>query len=253
MKYYEYQPSTLLLPYIETYWSTEGFSNQIKEEKILPDGCVDIIFSFGDSFTENSLTPFIPNVVGTMTTYSKVFFKNNISIFGIRFTPGGVKAFIKNPIYEFKNQLVDVSLTDSIFDSEFYLKLPELLSIEEKIKQIDSYLLRKIQYTNNIDTQISFAIDLIRKANGRESPKLIANTCCLSLRHFERKFKSIIGISPKTFSKIEKFKMTVSYLRINKNVDLFTTAIECGYYDESHLIKDFKKLSGDSPSQIKLK
>jgi len=54
MQYQEYQPNTLLAPYIETYWSSNDFGGKGKFHKILPDGCVDIIFTFDKTKDEST-------------------------------------------------------------------------------------------------------------------------------------------------------------------------------------------------------
>jgi Transcriptional regulator containing an amidase domain and an AraC-type DNA-binding HTH domain len=72
----------------------------------------------------------------------------------------------------------------------------------------------------------------------------------LSKRQFERTFKNAIGISPKLFSRIIKFKNSVNYLRSSSTNSLYNVAIDCGYYDHSHLIKDFKEFGGTLPNEV---
>lgn len=248
MIYKEYQPNIALLPYIETYWIAQGYSDQVESEKILPDGCVDIIFSFSHTSDYGNLVPFLPNIIGAMTTYSEVHYLDYISMLGIRFRPAGITAFTQTPIHYFTNQQVDMTLVDSLFDTDFYSKLPELELMTEKINHIDSYFIDKLTEIFVPDKQIIYAVDVIKNTNGLLTLNDVADRSCLSLRSLERKFKDTVGISPKTFSKIIKFKHTLSFLKGHKKASLFTLAIECGYYDHSHLIKEFKALTGDTPT-----
>ena len=236
-----------LLPYIETYWATQGYSAQTESEKILPDGCVDIIFSFSHSSKSDNLVPFLPNIIGTMTTYSEIKFLGHVSMLGIRFRPAGITAFTKAPVHTFTDQQVDMTQIDSLFNADFYAKLPEFELMADRIKHIDSYLIHKLRDIFIPDKQIIYAVDLIKATNGLLPLTDVSDKSCLSLRSLERKFKYTIGISPKTFSKVIKFRRTLSFLRKHKNTSLFTTAIECGYYDHSHLSKEFKALTGDTP------
>ena len=64
-------------------------------------------------------------------------------------------------------------------------------------------------------------------------------------------FKSVIGVSPKVFAKIFRFNYALQCMRIYPNKDLPAIAIECGYYDHTHLAKDFKSLTGDTPSDFR--
>lgn len=250
MTYREFKPNPLLTPFIETYWTACGFQGPKEFHRILPDGCVDIILSLNSS-AHFELIPYRPTIVGTMTTFCNGSYTNEVYLVGIRFRPAGFTAFCQVPIYEFTDKRIDLTLVESLFDERFYGDLPEKESTTEVIRHIDSYFIRKLKDIILPEVRIVNAIDLIRKSKGILSLDEIADKSCLSMRHFERKFKTAIGISPKTFSKIVKFQHTCDYLRINNDSSLFSIAIDCGYYDRAHLIKDFKTLSGNTPSSFR--
>ncbi|MDD3040241.1 helix-turn-helix domain-containing protein [Bacteroides sp.] len=251
MTYKEYKPDALLTPYIETYWTACGFQGPKESHRILPDGCVDIILSLNSS-AHFELIPFHPTIIGTMTTFCNGSYTNEVYLVGIRFRPAGFTAFCRVPIHEFTDKRIDLALVESLFDERFYGGLPEKETTTEVIRHIDSYFIRKLKDVFIPEARIVYAIELIRQSNGVLSPDEIAHKSCLSIRHFERKFKAAIGTSPKTFSKIVKFQHTCDYLRMNNDKSLLSAAIDCGYYDQAHLIKDFKALSGSTPSSFKL-
>jgi AraC-like DNA-binding protein len=251
MIYREFQPNILLSPYIETYWATVGFEGEERYYKVLPDGCVDIIFSFELS-KQFGMESFSQNIIGTMTTYIEDSYSDKVDLLGIRFRPAGFTAFTRTPVYEFTDRRISLSLVETLFDETFYAELPSKKTAEERVQYIEAYFIQNLKNIFEPESQIVYAVNLIRQTKGQLPLAEVASKSCLSLRHFERKFKSIIGISPKTFSKITKFRNTISYLENNPHASLFFTAIDCGYYDQAHLIKDFKSLSGDSPSCFKL-
>ena len=246
MNYKEYQSNNLLSPYIETYWVSSGFGGEGEFYKILPDGCVDIIFSL-----DRDRATFYANIVGTMTTYLEISYPHTVQIFGIRFKPAGITAFTRIPADEFTDRIVELSMADTLFDKSFYETLPEKQSIEEIVAHTDSYLINRIPYIYRAENRIIRAVDLIYSAKGQLSPAKVASEVCLCQRHFERKFKSAIGVSPKTFSKIIRFKETLRCLRNQPCKDLLWVAIECGYYDHTHLIKEFKTFSGNTPTALR--
>lgn len=250
MIYKEFKPTLSLTPYIETYWTAQGFKEQRESRKILPDGCVDIILSLNSS-AHSHLVAYKPNIIGTMTTFHNGSYENEVNLVGIRFRPTGFTAFCTVPINEFTDNQMDLTLVDSLFDEEFYADLPEKETTAEVIGHIDSYLIRQLNRIFLPEARIVYATDLIRQSKGTLSLDEVASKSCLSLRHFERKFKASVGVSPKTFSKVVKFQYTCNYLKANSKNSLFATAIDCGYYDQAHLIKDFKTLSGDPPSYFK--
>lgn len=251
MIYREFQPNILLSPYIETYWATVGFEGEERYYKVLPDGCVDIIFSFELS-KQLGMESFSQNIIGTMTTYIEDSYSDRVDLFGIRFRPAGFTAFTRTPIYEFTDRRISLSLVESLFDEAFYSELPSKKTVEERIQHIEAYFIQNLKNIFEPESQIVYAVNLIRQTRGQLSLAEVASKSCLSLRHFERKFKTTIGISPKTFSKITKFKHTIAYLEKYPDASILDVAVDCGYYDQAHLIKDFKSLSGNSPSHFKL-
>lgn len=249
--YKEYQPNALLAPYIEVYWTAEGFVEQEVPYTVLPDGCVDIIFSFGDTSSKSGLEPILPNIIGTMTTYLQAYYNGSVCMLGIRFKPAGFTAFTQIPINEFTNRQISLTSVDTLFDEQFYAALPEKKRMKDKMLHIDSYFVHKLGKLFSIDQQVEYAVALIRQTNGLLPLTAIAYESCLSLRHFERKFKAAIGVSPKTFSKVIKLKHTIAYLKEHKSTSLFAAAVDCGYYDQAHLIKELRALSGNTPSYYK--
>jgi len=251
MIYQEHQPHCQLLPFIETYWTSSGFAEGQEVFRILPDGCVDILFSFVESPVENGLTPFIPYIIGTMTSYSNVYYNGHVSMLGIRFRPAGITAFTRVSIDSFTNQRVDINLVETLFDAAFYDFLSEKKSTIERIRHINTYFLQKLPFAFQPEQQIVCAVDLIRATKGQLSLAEIAKKVCLSPRHFERKFKSAIGVTPKMFSKIVKFESALAFLKEHKNESVFSVAIHCCYYDHAHITKDFQVLSGSTPSSFR--
>jgi AraC-like DNA-binding protein len=246
MRYKEYKPNALLSPYIETYWISDWFAVEGESHKILPDGCVDIIFSF-DRAKDTSYA----GIIGTMTTFLNVSYPNSTQMFSIRFRSMGITAFTRVPVEEFTDKNVELSSVETLFCKSFYETLPDIQSTEEIIKHTDDYLISRLPHLYQYDRQIIRAIDLIYLAKGQLSLSETASEVCLCQRHFERKFKSAIGVSPKTFARIIRFRNTLRYLRDYPNKDLSSIAIECGYYDHTHLIKDFRILSGNTPDNIR--
>lgn len=240
--YIEHLPHPLLSRYIETYWSSTDFAENEVKRRILPDGCVDIIFSFHRQS--------LPHIVGTMTTFLEIAYLGEVRFIGIRFKPGGITAFTRMPVNEFTDSRVELFSTESVFDKSFGEDIPWERSTTDIISFVDNYLLSRLPKLSPLDERIDYAVSLIKQGKGNISIPIIAEKACLSKRQFERKFLADIGISPKAFSRIFKFRNTRQFLKSGINQSLFNTAVDCGYYDHAHLIKEFKRLSGSLPSEL---
>jgi transcriptional regulator GlxA family with amidase domain len=186
-----------------------------------------------------------------MITFIGVDYPQSTQMFGIRFKPAGITAFTRVPLDELTDRSVELSLVETLFDKSFYETLPKKQSVAEIVAHTNSCLLNRFSCLYHTDRQILRAIDLICLAKGQLSLTCVASDVCLCQRHFERKFKSATGITPKMFAKIFRFKYAMQCLRNYPHKDLLTIAIESGYYDHTHLIKDFKSLSGEAPSDFR--
>ena len=249
MYYYrEYNPDIRLTPWIKNYWLANCFVSSKITSKVFPDGCTDIIFTFdrtkGISYA---------GIFGTITTFIEVDYPKSTQMFGIRFKPAGITAFTRVPMEKFTDRSEELALVETLFDKSFYETLPEKQSVAEIVAHTNNCLINQLPFLYHSDRQIIRAVDVISLAKGQLNIAGVASDVCLSQRHFERKFKSTVGVSPKMFAKIFRFKHTLQCMLKYPHKDLLTIAEECGYYDHTHLIKDFKLLSGDTPTDFRQK
>lgn len=77
-----------------------------------------------------------------------------------------------------------------------------------------------------------------------------ASMACLSLRQFERSFATRVGISPKMFIRIVRFEYAMKIKNIDNNKSWAQIALECGYTDSAHILKEFKAFAEFPPSEF---
>ncbi|MBN4683685.1 AraC family transcriptional regulator, partial [Pandoraea nosoerga] len=78
----------------------------------------------------------------------------------------------------------------------------------------------------------------------------LAKESCLSLRQYERKFVERMGVSPRYFSKVVRFENAFRMKNKGPHLDWLSIAIRCGYYDYQHLVKDYKELTNQTPTNF---
>ena len=117
-----------------------------------------------------------------------------------------------------------------------------------RIRIIEGYLIRLLTQSIQVDRQIIYATSFIKQSYGQLPVQNLIDKICICQRHFQRKFKDATGYTPKEFSRIIKFQYAIEVLRNAPHTDLSSIALDCGYYDHSHFIKEFKRLAGDVPS-----
>ena len=134
--YTEYQPSHLLVPYIDSYWEFKGNPDYGMRIHILPDGCTDFIFTLGEvanAVEEGSLImqPYRSYFVGPMTKYSElVTYTESIHMFGVRFLPCGLSCFTNLPLHEGVNSRVSTNEMKAVFDDTCMEKLVEQIKAQ---------------------------------------------------------------------------------------------------------------------------
>ncbi|NNC45774.1 MAG: AraC family transcriptional regulator, partial [Winogradskyella sp.] len=78
--------------------------------------------------------------------------------------------------------------------------------------------------------------------------KDLPSRLCISKRQLEREFKEKIGISPKHYLRITRINEVIRLLNEKQVFDLTSITYHCGYFDQSHFIKDFKRITGQKPT-----
>jgi AraC-like DNA-binding protein len=131
-------------------------------------------------------------------------------------------------------------------------ELSAVQSFEKRIAITEKFLLTQIQKNQKKlhYERIKHIIGMINQTKGIVDIDLLASESCLSRKQFERSFSDIIGASPKQFLRIIRFQNAIYQKSKYPRLNLTEIAHKCGYYDQAHMVNDFKTLSGFTPGQF---
>ncbi|SHG74696.1 helix-turn-helix domain-containing protein [Flagellimonas flava] len=115
--------------------------------------------------------------------------------------------------------------------------------IADELIKLESNKLPSIYWLDN-------CIETIYHNNGSISIQDMVDTSGLSNRHFTRVFRDIVGVPPKYFCKVIQLNNFFKIINTSDDERILKLALDCGYYDQSHFIHDFKKMIGDSPERF---
>lgn len=248
MFYKEYKPSASLEHLIDCYWISKIDKSTTLGSRIIPDGCVDIIFRFGGDLSTTKYTCFEPILHGTMTSSFLFVPENGISeMLGVRFLPAGISVLTKLPISEITNGMVGIFDIDSLFNREFVETVCDIPNYQMRIRFIDQWLLAAQQSFFALDVQIFKSLNRAATLSGKIDVIELASVACLSPRQFERRFRTKVGLTPKEFLQVLRFRKAKRLIDFNPQKSVLEVAFECGYYDHSHLNKDFLRFLGEPP------
>ncbi len=252
MNYLERPPSPPLQRYLEAFWqleTTQPLTNST-QEKILPDGCTEIIFNLAERFQRFHVNGTIEKqprviVVGQMRQHVAIAPTGSVRLFGIRFKPSGAFPFLRLPLHELTDQILNAAEMWRGFVNELEERLHNAHSFPEKIRQAEIVLLRRLQLKG--DRAVEVLVDRIIASEGMRSVTELAHDLGLSTRQLERGFQIHVGLSPKLLARIIRFQKVFKAIEENPH-GWSNVALSCGYYDQAHLIHDFKAFSGRNPS-----
>jgi AraC-like DNA-binding protein len=234
--YHEYLPSLELRDYIDCMWSSEVSETPAEGSyHILPDNRVDIIFRKVNSKVVTSF-------VGPM---SRSFTTPSTNVCGVRMRPEFARALLGFPMSELTDQTVDVNEL-GLFSPSEREALADSCSLKSCLYDVDQSLLRMaLQVKSKVDPRVKMLIDKVEESSSVEIDQI-----GLSKQHLRRIFKQNIGFSFKRFHRIHRLKLAQSYYLENPSSPLVELALKAGFFDQSHMINDCKKLTGMKPKDL---
>jgi AraC-like DNA-binding protein len=119
--------------------------------------------------------------------------------------------------------------------------------LKDMIVAIESFLIHLTSKSNKKSEPIDEVCRYILKQNGNIPLDWLASQSCLSIRQFIRKFEEKVGVSPKMFQKIIRFDTAFRLKNNYPGLDWLSIALDCGYYDYQHLVKDFQEFTNLTP------
>lgn len=251
MRFYKYFPNESLRPYIKYLVVSE---NEMESEyKVFPPSGLVMGFQYKGQLAivkgniENKLNS--SGITGISDRYR--IFKNSAGIGTILvyFTEIGFTHFTSLPA----NELYNLSLSlDDIFDknniSEVVEKLTLATTEEQRINVVEQFLLSQLKDIET-DKLIAEAIKLIYQSNGTVRIKELNQKLFISQSPFEKRFRKVVGSSPKKFASIVRFNRILDSL--NTSNSLTKICYDNNFFDQAHFIKNFKQFTGETPENFK--
>lgn len=243
------QPAPLLMPYIKNYWLLKTVCDSPALARTVPTGMMSLIFHRGNrllSIQDKELHPRV-FLSGQEKSFDDLEYTGQINMISVVFRPVGVRAFFNFPVNKINNLRVTAN---DLEDKELIELECSLVNTENDqlcILLIEQFLLKRLFHLAGHNLKrINATIQLIN--SGQTDVALLAGAACLSTKQFQRIFSEYVGSNPKEFSRTIRFQRALHFLEVHPQTSFTALAYECGYFDQSHLIKEFKILSGYTPS-----
>lgn len=165
---------------------------------------------------------------------------------GTRLKPSAAESLLNLPQCELADRAVDLDEVWGRAGKEIAYRLSECHNDATRVATLERALLARCR-TRPAFPDVEAAVRLIIASGGSMSSAALSRMVNVSPRQLERRFRRLVGIGPKLFSRITRFQRLLR-LAETRPPDWAALALECGYSDQPHLIKEFREFAGCSPS-----
>lgn len=249
MTYYTIPPPAKLSNFVRCFWILES-EGPSYVHRSMADCCAEMVFHYDGQFEElvdgKSEKSSLTALQGPSTQIRRFKIERKFGIFGVYLFPYSIPLFFQTPATELYNQMPDLI---SFLGKEGQWLEERILSADnnhERIKIITQFFEDKLENFSKYQHSVISSIRHVIQSDGLIKIEKLAQQYCVSERQFERKFKESCGLTPKLFSRIVRFHSACrEFGKTEKS--LTEIAYECGYYDQSHFIHEFKEFSGYYP------
>jgi len=260
MRYWRLKPDARLEPWIHCYWYVEPDLQSASVQKevadrhqlLIPDGYSELVFRLEGSFMrwrvdapEKAAEMRASYVIGGRSHSVLTHTPGGLRLAGVKMDPRALHTLLKMPLTEFRDTIVSCAdvACPSLRDLED--EVANLVSVDRLAAVFDRFFLRRLTDEVAEETSIARLLERIRATHGAQSIMTWASDHSVDPRTLERRFLARMGMTPKQFARIVRFKNSYRRLGVQQPGER-RTYLE-SYYDESHFHREFRHFLGTSP------
>lgn len=234
-----YLPGTELQTFIEYYWivawDLRGQEPYLAENLAHPT--VHLVIQHGQS-----------NIYGVVTGKFSYLVKDKGRAFGVKFKPGAFYPFVRRPVSEYTNRTIALN---EIFGTDAITLECEILALEDDRAMVETAERFLCERSPEYDQKITVINDIIQTiSTDRAIIKVdnITERLGIEKRWLQRLFQTYVGVRPKWVIQCYRLHEAAEQLAQGTIEDWPALALNLGYFDQAHFIKDFKAIVGKTPA-----
>ncbi|MBC8082248.1 MAG: AraC family transcriptional regulator [Hymenobacter sp.] len=236
--YREHAPAPALQPWVHCYWVLVG-GLTATPYAVAADGCVDLLL--------NCRAPYDAWVGGSAAAAFTVALPAGCCYFGVRLLPGTVTRLFTLHAGELANHLLPAPLvlgpSFAPWAEQVQLALPE-----QRMGLADAWLHQRLAATGAPTLEAPLARALYQVLSSRGNARIEQEVAdWISPRQLRRQFDRHIGLAPKVFARIVRFQAALRVVRAASVPDWAGAVAAAGYFDQPHLLREFRRLHGRTP------
>ncbi len=239
--------------FVKCFWQLEKPGGYL-HERLLPNGETQLIFHYGNPFSESyggmqaGLQPH-SLICGQFTTFKDIFSYGQAGLLGVVFHPYASNALFGIPAHHFTHLTVGLTEVEKGLH-DIGMRVAAAQTLPQRLMLIEDFILRRMRVVNQRHfAMIRKSVEMLSQFSSETGPGEVARSLFVGERQFERLFKDYVGITPGRFAGLSRFHKALGLFPTSQS--LTSIALESGYYDQAHFIREFRNISGDKPSDLR--
>ena len=250
-------PSPPLRPFVENLWYHEGVVCPYPMERLVPDGGIELIVDltptpkkiFGNDDRRSVATVNRAWIAGQRSGHIIFESAQHSRMIGARFRPGGAWPFLRLPVSEINNAVVELDdvwrgVTSSLRD-----RLCESATIDARFAILDQALTARAAGRLEPDGAVAAAVHRVMRRPGEIAVRGLAADLGWSQKRLVDRFKTCVGLRPKELARVFRFQQVLHRAMGAPALSWTELAHDAGYFDQAHFIHEFQTLSGLTPTR----
>jgi AraC-like DNA-binding protein len=251
-------PGPPLCQHIERLWYSTGRSNVPGYESVLPTGTLQLVIRLHQEpirrFEENTFSRIDFQHAVVSGAHSRPFVKatyRRSSVIGVHFRPAGAALFFAEPLGRLSNSHLAAEDFWGRQIRELREQLLEVASPRAMFDLLEAALIRRMVQPTKHQQIIQQAVNRFVAEPASTTMRQVGDATGYSPKRFIQLFQDYVGLTPKLFCRVLRFQTVLERVGKHAAVDWAKLAVDCGYFDQSHLIRDFREFAGIRPSEYR--
>ena len=255
MQYAERDPAPHLARFVRCVWSFEDDAGDGSPQRIVPDGRPELVVHCVEPYGEVEGRRVVPQprilFAGQLTRPLWLRAGAHSRVIGVRFHPAGAHRVLGVPLDPFTDARVSIASLWPDDEAGLWRAIGAETETAGRIAAIERFVEHRIAASGVVEDElVSHCVAAMEAQSGKVSVDEIAAEAGIGRRQLERRFRKAVGISPGTLADILRFRRVFDAIEHDSARPWTDAAAAAGYFDQSHLVRDFRRFVGCTPTEF---
>jgi AraC-like DNA-binding protein len=250
-------PRPILRPFVKTVWACDESNDFVavaQRERVLPTASMHVVFRLSAKplhlfANENDLTGHVlgKSLVGGARSgpYFRDISTPSVSV-GAQLLPGACELLFRVPASELAGRHTSLEDVLDCGIPEISERMAEERSLEQRLEILELFLATRLPRIHGLHPAIAQALERFTMT---DDVREVVKETGYSHRRFIVLFDRAVGLTPKVYCRVRRFQRVLERAASKQSKSWVDLALDEGYSDQSHLIRQFKEFSGVTPSE----